>query len=116
MLTVADQSAVSALESATSAAVTAFFAIPEDARPDACAFVGQHLLANAQQHAVDRPRPPSARAPYRPTSARGAAHGPGHAAPRAAPPAAPRHGADFRRGRYVQPVSARVHNTRLYAR
>ena len=76
----------------------------------------QHLLANAQQHAVDRPRPPSARAPYRPTSARGAAHGPGHAAPRAAPPAAPRHGADFRRGRYVQPVSARAHNTRLYAR
>ena len=29
----------------------------------------QHLLANAQQRAVDRPRPPSARAPYRPTSA-----------------------------------------------
>ena len=76
----------------------------------------QHLLANAQQHAIDRPRPPSARAPYRPTSARGAAHGPGHAAPRAAPPAAPKHGADFRRGRYAQPVSARAHNTRLYAR
>ena len=47
MLTTTDQSAVSALESATSAAVTAFFAIPEDARPDACAFVGQHLVANA---------------------------------------------------------------------
>ena len=62
MLTAADRSAVSALESATSAAVTAFFAIPEDARPDACAFVGQHRQPRlGRRGGHDTPRGPAIR-------------------------------------------------------